>query len=353
MRMTESNFAFMREAIELSKKGYPAPNPRVGAIVVRDGEVIGRGYHESFGCDHAEVVALKDAGDRARGGWMFVTLEPCDHHGKTPPCTEVIINAGIERLVYAVQDPNPEAAGGANRLRAKGVIVDGGLLADEAANVNRVFLSRFRLGRPFVLAKAAITMDGRIATRDGESRWITGEEARKRAHELRAEMGCVLVGANTVIQDDPSLDVRHLKTAHPPIRVILDPDGVTPAGSRVFKESPERTLWVTNSDEIRHVETFRPHRVDGEVGLGEVLAELAKRGMIGVLVEGGGRTLEPFFRFGLVDEVELHMAPKLLGAGRAWLEGRGVEALAEAWRLQDVGIEPIGEDFKITAKVIP
>lgn len=349
--MAESNFAFMREAIELSKRGYPAPNPRVGAVVVRNGEVVGRGYHEVYGGEHAEAVALKEAGERARGAWMFVTLEPCDHHGKTPPCTEAIVNAGIERLVYAVDDPNPEAAGGANRLRAKGVVVDGGLLAEEAATVNRVFLSRFRLGRPFVLAKAAITMDGRIATRDGESRWITGEDARKRAHELRAEMGCVLVGANTVIQDDPSLDVRHVKTSHQPLRVILDPDGVTPPGSRVFKENPERTLWVTNSDEIRNVNVFRPRRTDGEVSLGEVLAELAKRGMIGVLVEGGGRTLEPFFRFGLVDELELHIAPKLLGAGRAWLEGRGVESLADAWRLQDVAIEPLGDDFKITAKV--
>jgi diaminohydroxyphosphoribosylaminopyrimidine deaminase/5-amino-6-(5-phosphoribosylamino)uracil reductase len=349
--MSDSNFAYMREAIELSKNGYPAPNPRVGCVIVNDGEVVGRGYHAFAGGDHAEVAALKAAGNRARNAWMFVTLEPCDHHGKTPPCTDAIISAGIERVVYAVDDPNPDAAGGANRLRAQGITVEGGLCRDEAAEVNKVFLKRYELNRPFVLAKAAVTIDGRIATRNGESRWITGEVARKRAHELRAEMGCVLVGANTILQDDPSLTVRDIDVQRQPLRIILDPEGITDSTAKVFNENPERTLWITLSDETRKVEKYSPQWMDDEIALGALLSELAKRGMIGVLVEGGGRTFEPFFRHSLVDEIELHVAPKLLGAGKSWLEGKGVDALADAWRLHHMTIESLGEDFKISAKV--
>lgn len=349
--MIDSNCAYMREAIELSKKGYPAPNPRVGCVIVKNGEIVGRGYHAFAGGDHAEVAALKEAGDKARNAWMFVTLEPCDHHGKTPPCTDAIITAGIERVLYAVDDPNPNAAGGANRLRDQGIIVEGGLCRDEAAEVNKVFLLRYELKRPYVLAKAAVTLDGRIATKSGESRWITGDVARKRAHQLRAEMGCVLVGANTILQDDPSLTVRDIDVNNQPLRVILDPDGITPSTAKVFYENPNRTLWVTLSDETRETKQFSPSRMNGEIALGELLSELATQGMIGVLVEGGGRTLEPFFRHNLVDEIELHVAPKLLGAGKSWLEGKGVDALADAWRLQHMKIEPLGDDFKITAKV--
>ncbi|MCW5946766.1 MAG: bifunctional diaminohydroxyphosphoribosylaminopyrimidine deaminase/5-amino-6-(5-phosphoribosylamino)uracil reductase RibD [Fimbriimonadales bacterium] len=349
--MIDSNFAYMREAIELSKNGYPAPNPRVGCVIVKNSQIVGRGFHAFAGGDHAEMAALKEAGDKARNAWMFVTLEPCDHHGRTPPCTDAIISAGIERVVYAVDDPNPNAAGGANRLRAQGIVVEGGLCHDEAAEVNKVFLMHYELKRPYVLAKAAITLDGRIATRSGESRWITGKVARKRAHQLRAEMGCVLVGANTIVQDDPSLTIRDIDVNNQPLRVILDPDGITPSTAKVFNENPERTLWVSHADETRNATKLSPQLIDGELALGDLLAELAERGMIGVLVEGGGQTLEPFFRHNLVDEIELHVAPKLLGAGKSWLEGKGVDALVDAWQLHHMKIEPLGEDFKISARV--
>ncbi len=350
--MTESDFAFMREAIELSKRGFPAPNPRVGCVVVLDGKVVGTGFHEAAGLDHAEVIALNEAGAHARAATLFVTLEPCSHHGKTPPCVDAIVAAGIRRVVYAVKDPNQDAAGGASRLQSQSVLVEEGMLKDEATNVNRVFLTRYERGRPFVLAKAATTLDGRIATRSGESKWITGDQARERAHELRAEMGCVLVGANTVINDDPALTVRDVDAKSQPVRVVLDPEGITPEHARVFTTDPERTVWVTESEEERNVATIRPQRIHEEISLQGLLTQLASRGVIGVLVEGGGQTLEPFFRQGLVDEIELHVAPKLLGAGRSWLDGRGVEALADAWRLKDMKVEPLGDDFKVTARIM-
>ena len=346
----------MREAVELSRKGFPAPNPRVGAVVAREGSVVGRGHHDAAGGAHAEVVALQDAGELARGADMFVTLEPCDHHGKTPPCTEAVLRAGIGRVVCATPDPNAEAAGGNERLREAGLRVEAGLLEEEASEANRVFLARYRLGRPFVLLKAAVTLDGRIAAASGESRWITGPEARRRAHALRAEMGCVLVGSGTVAADDPSLTVREAPAKNQPLRVALDPEGGLSPDCRLLSDPEAPTLWVVARKVTvplaGHAEAFLcDTRECGAFRLDALLMELARRGQIGVLVEGGGRTAESFFSQGLVDEVELHMAPKVLGSGTAWVEGKGVERLADAWRLTGLRCEPLGDGLKITARV--
>jgi diaminohydroxyphosphoribosylaminopyrimidine deaminase/5-amino-6-(5-phosphoribosylamino)uracil reductase len=341
-----SDAEFMAEAIALSRLGFPAPNPRVGAVVVNTGEIVGRGFHEMAGMPHAEVVALQKAGERARGGELFVTLEPCDHHGRTPPCTEAILAAGIRRVVFANRDLNPAASGGEERLRAAGVAVEHAPSA-EAAEINRVFEGRWRLGRPYVVAKAAVTLDGFIADEAGESKWITGEEARARAHELRAELGCVLVGAETALRDNPSLTCRDA-AGRVHLRAVLDPHRRLPDDLGMFVTDDVLTLRFVGEN-AAEADVVVPFLNGGTLDLRAVLAEIAGRGMIGVLVEGGGATIGEFFRQGLVDEVELHVAPKALGGGRGWL--RAPVGLAEAWRFEGMRCEALGDGLVIRAKV--
>ncbi|HWP30945.1 MAG TPA: bifunctional diaminohydroxyphosphoribosylaminopyrimidine deaminase/5-amino-6-(5-phosphoribosylamino)uracil reductase RibD [Fimbriimonadales bacterium] len=352
---TDFDSAMMREAIALSRMGFPAPNPRVGAIVVSNGEIVGRGHHEAVGLPHAEVVAIREAGERARGGVLYVTLEPCKHHGRTPPCVETIIASGIRRVVYACDDPNPMAAGGANVLREAGIEVQGGLLCEEAAKINRFFMNCHRLGRPWVFVKAGVTLDGRIATSSGESKWITDETARKRTHELRAETGCVLVGSKTVLCDNPSLTVRAFSVPSQPLRVILDLDASLRGEWKCFTDRQAKTIWVTSQMhrdyENEYVENWVCPLREGEFDLNALLHFLKERGMIAVLVEGGGNTVETFFRQSLADEIELHVAPKVLGSGRVWVDGKGVKELKDAWQLTDLHAEPLGDGLKITAKV--
>jgi diaminohydroxyphosphoribosylaminopyrimidine deaminase/5-amino-6-(5-phosphoribosylamino)uracil reductase len=337
---------FMAEAIELSRLGFPAPNPRVGAVIVSGGEILGRGHHALAGMPHGEAVALHDAAERSRGGELYVTLEPCDHHGRTPPCTEAILAAGVRRVVFANRDRNPQASGGAERLRVAGVEVVEGVLSEEAAEVNRVFEGRWRLGRPYVVAKPAVTLDGLIADAAGESRWITGEDARMRAHELRAELGCVLVGAETALRDNPSLTCREVD-GRVDLRVVLDPHRRLPDDLGVFITDDAMTLRVVG-ESAQESDLAVPMK-DGVLDLSTVLAAVAERGVIGVLVEGGGRTIGEFFRQGLVDEIELHVAPKGLGGGVSWLQApRG---LAEAWSFEELRVEPLGDGFRVNAMV--
>jgi diaminohydroxyphosphoribosylaminopyrimidine deaminase/5-amino-6-(5-phosphoribosylamino)uracil reductase len=323
--------AFMHEAIELSRQGFPAPNPRVGAVVVSQGNVVGRGHHSAAGQKHAEVMALEEAGRKADGADIFVTLEPCAHHGRTPPCTDAIVAAGIRRVVFAVGDPNPEAAGGAEKLAKAGICVEVGPLAEEAAAVNRVFLRSFELGRPFVLAKAAITLDGKIADAEGKSKWITGLEARTRAHWLRAELGCVLVGATTVERDDPSLTVRHVEVVNQPLRVVLDPKNRLPSTHAVFSDGG-KTMHVT-----------------GKIDLATLLGNLWKEGIRGVLVEGGGKTIGAFFKAGLVDALELHVASRVFGSGVPWVQVEASGALDR--KIRNVVVDRLGDDLRITGDI--
>ncbi|MEO7454012.1 MAG: bifunctional diaminohydroxyphosphoribosylaminopyrimidine deaminase/5-amino-6-(5-phosphoribosylamino)uracil reductase RibD [Fimbriimonadales bacterium] len=341
-----SDAELMAEAIGLSRLGFPAPNPRVGAVVVADGEIVGRGFHEMAGMPHAEVVALGEAGERARGGELFVTLEPCDHHGRTPPCTDAILAAGVRRVVFANRDMNPEASGGEERLRAAGVAVDHAPSA-EAADVNRVFEGRWRLGRPYVVAKAAVTLDGFIADEAGESKWISGEGARVRAHELRAEMGCVLVGAETSLRDNPSLMCRDA-AGRVHLRAVLDPRRRLPDDLGLFVTDDALTLRFVG-ESAGEADVLVPILESGALDLRAVLDEIAGRGMIGVLVEGGGTTIGEFFRQGFVDEVELHVSPKALGGGTGWL--RAPVGLAEAWRFSEMRCESLGDGLVIRAKV--
>ena len=324
--------ALMRRAIVLAEHGRTtvSPNPLVGCVIARDGEIVGEGFHARAGGPHAEVVALRAAGEVAAGATAYVTLEPCAHSGRTPPCTQALLAAGVSRVVVALQDPHPVAGGGADLLRAAGVRVDLGCCEEEARLQNAVFLHGLATSRPFVVIKAAASLDGRIAAADGTSQWLTGEQTRRRAHELRAAADAVIVGSQTVLDDDPSLTVRMPGyDGPPPLRVVLDRRGRVREGLQVLDAAAPTLL----------------HRG----GLDELLAVLWERGVRSALVEGGASVIAAFLRAGLVDRLVLHVAPVLLGArGRPLVAGDWPATLAAAarWRVHDV--EQVGDDVLLT-----
>ncbi|MGJ0121298.1 bifunctional diaminohydroxyphosphoribosylaminopyrimidine deaminase/5-amino-6-(5-phosphoribosylamino)uracil reductase RibD [Williamsia sp. MIQD14] len=325
--------AAMRAAIDASQasRGISTPNPPVGAVVVDPtGVVVGVGHTAPAGGPHAEVVALADAGIRARGATAVVTLEPCDHTGRTGPCTAALIAAGIARVVYAVADPHPVAAGGAATLRAAGIEVIGGILADEvAADPLRAWLFRLRTGRPLVTAKFAATLDGRIAAPDGTSRWITGALARERVHRDRARLDAIVVGSGTVATDDPALTARHPDGSlrgHQPTRIVLGRRPI-PVGARIL--GPEATTV--------HIPGHDP--ADAVAAAGDALS---------VLVEGGPTVLGAFFAAGLVDRVQAYLAPTVLGSGAAAVLDTSVHTLDHAHRFTRESVEILGDDLLIT-----
>ena len=337
-----------------------APNPLVGAVVARDGALISEGWHARAGDDHAEVRALKDAGEAARGATMYVTMEPCNHHGRTPPCTDAVLRSGVSRVVVGHLDPDPRMRGRSVRLlREAGLEVE--VLEDPAfERQNEQFLQYMRTGRPFVHLKLAVTLDGRIAAAGGDSRWVTGEDARRRAHELRAEAGAVLVGANTVRTDDPLLTARGLDDEPPTItRVVLDPHLTTSPESRLARSAREEPALVFADEasldgreaelEALGVEVVAaPPGRDG-LDLGGVLDELGRRGIRGVFVEGGAETVSRFVEQGLADKLTLFYAPKLLGADGVPMVGAlGAATMAEALKFTVSGVETVGEDIAVT-----
>ncbi len=341
-----------------------APNPLVGAVVARDGTVISEGWHARAGTDHAEVAALKSAGERARGATMYVTMEPCNHHGRTPPCTDAVLRAGISRVVMGHLDPDPRMRGrSAEMLRRAGVEVE--LLDDPAFEwQNEQFSHHMRTGRPFVHLKLAATLDGRIAAAGGDSRWVTGEAARLRAHQLRAEAGAVLVGAGTVRADDPQLTARDLPEEPPPItRVVLDPRLTIGAESRLVKTAAEGPVLIFADAEVledvldgRELEAPGVEVVGapttpspGGLDLRFVLDELGRRGIRGVLVEGGGETAARFVEAGLADKLTLFYAPKFVGSGGVPMIGAlRVTKMAEALEFSVSDVETVGEDVAVT-----
>lgn len=328
--------AAMARAVTLSAAGLgrTAPNPVVGAVVLdAGGRQVGEGFHARAGGPHAEVVALSGARERARAGTVVVTLEPCRHAGRTGPCTAALLRAGVARVVYAVPDPTPRAAGGAAELAAAGVAVEGGVLADAAARVNEAWLLAARLGRPFVTWKCAATLDGRVAAADGTSRWITGPAARADAHRLRAECDAILVGTGTALADDPRLTVRvpGAPPAHrQPLRVVLGRRPLPP-GARLLDGSAE-TLLIADRDPAG------------------ALKLLYDRGVRHVLVEGGPTVAGAFVAAGLVDQVVGYLAPALLGAGLPALGDAGLPTLAAARRLRFDDVVRVGPDLRWTAR---
>jgi diaminohydroxyphosphoribosylaminopyrimidine deaminase / 5-amino-6-(5-phosphoribosylamino)uracil reductase len=364
----ERDARFMRRALELAERGrgLTSPNPMVGAVVVSDGEIVGEGYHERAGGPHAEVVALAAAGARSRGATIYVTLEPCSYHGRTPPCARAVIDAGIRRVVAALVDPNPRVSGrGLDALRAAGVEVAEAILTDHAERQNRAFVAAMRLGRPHVTLKAAMTLDGRIADRYGESKWITGDGARAAAHRLRSESDAIVVGVGTVLRDDPALTVR-LERPWPrePYRVVLDTRARTPVTARLIAAGTKsRALVVTGED-------ADPARIaaltaagatvvpvgsrEGRVDARAALAALAEREVRAVLVEGGGEVHGAFVDAGLVDRVAVFIAPRLMGGREATpsIGGLGL-SLADALRLGALEVSRFGDDLLIEADVPP
>ncbi|MEV4710886.1 bifunctional diaminohydroxyphosphoribosylaminopyrimidine deaminase/5-amino-6-(5-phosphoribosylamino)uracil reductase RibD [Micromonospora sp. NPDC049374] len=337
----------MRRAIELAARGLgtTSPNPVVGCVLLdADGEVVGEGFHAYAGGPHAEIVALAQAGQRAKGGTAVVTLEPCDHVGRTSPCSTALVQAGVARVVIAVPDPNPVATGGAATLRDAGVRVDLGVRGAEAESGNVAWLTAMRRGWPYVIWKYAATLDGRSAAADGTSMWITSEAARMDVHALRATVDAVVVGVGTVLADDPRLTVRNLRDGslaiRQPLRVVVDSAGRTPDGARV-RDGAART-WVATAAEVGT-------GPDGGVDLPALLAALHTRGVRAVLLEGGPRLAGAFLAAGLVDRVVGYLAPRLLGAGPAALVDAGVTTIAEAIDLELTDVTQVGPDLRITA----
>ena len=364
---TPDDERFMRRALALAERarGLTSPNPLVGAVVVRDGQVVGEGFHEAAGRPHAEVAALEAAGDRARGATLYVTLEPCVHQGRTPPCLPRLLASGVARVVVAATDPDPRVDGrGVAALRAAGISVSVGVLGEEAARQNRAFFTAMRYGRPLVTLKAAATLDGRIADVHGRSRWITGEAARREAHRLRSEHDAIVVGIGTVLSDDPALTVR-LGRAWPrePWRVVLDALGRTPPTARVLTAAtPARALIAVGPD--APAERVAALRAAGatvlslpgdraRVDVTALLAALHAREVRAVLVEGGAEVHAAFLERDLVDRVAIFLAPRLLG-GRAAPGGVGGAGrpLAEAVRLGPLAVRPLGEDLLVEADVV-
>lgn len=333
---------FMRRAIELSRRGFPAPNPHVGCVIEFGGEIVGEGWHDFAGGPHAEVVALKHAGELARGATAYVSLEPCGHYGRTPPCTEALKAAGVAKVIFAVADPNPNASGGGCTLESEGIAVESGLLEQEALKANYRWHRAQVLGRPFVTVKAAISMDGKVATSCGESKWITGEAARLSGHLLRAEHAAILVGSQTVIADNPRLTARIEGVFNQPLRVILDGRARLTGSEQVFSE-PGEVLWIVGGGEGHENQTALP---EGS-GPDEILALLWDRGITSVLIEGGPNTSARFFISDCVDEVNLFMAPILIGEGVHWFQAESGQPLSGPRRWQLAASEKVGEDVHL------
>jgi len=356
-----AEYAHMARALRLAEQGLltTMPNPRVGCVLVKDGIVVGEGWHEYAGGPHAEVVALRAAGARARGATAYVTLEPCCHHGRTPPCSEALLAAGVTRVVAAMPDPNPRVAGGGlAQLQAAGVEVASGLLQVEAERLNPGFLMRMRAARPFVRIKLAMSLDGRTAMASGESKWITGAAAREDVQRLRARSCAIVTGIGTVTADDPSLNVRIPGRRRPPLRVVLDSHLRLRPAAKMLQEDgpvlvfcgPDAGRW-SGGREINLVSI--PVAAAG-LDLHAALRELARREINEVMVEAGATLSGAFLSAGLADEIVVYMAPKLLGDGaRGLFHLPGLSTMAQAVELEIRDIRAVGSDWRITLGVAP
>ncbi len=359
----------MKEALRLAMRGQgrTSPNPMVGAVVVQGDVVVGKGYHERVGGPHAEVNALREAGEKAKGATLYVTLEPCNHHGRTPPCTLSVLAAKISRVVVGMSDPNPRVeGGGADFLRNHGVRVDSGVLEKECRSINQAFIKHVTKGIPFVMLKTAATLDGRIATRTGDARWISNEKSRRYVHRLRCSLDGILVGIGTVLQDDPLLTARvpgRNAACRQPVRVVLDSCLKLPLGCQLVRTAKEVPLWVACSDgaprqnEAQLTEAgalvLRLPGGDSRVELQTLLAELGKRQVTSLLVEGGARVIGSFLDNGLVDEALFFFAPKILGdsEGVPMASGAPRMEMAEALQVYDVRVKRFDEDVMLHVRL--
>jgi len=350
---------FMRQALYMAQRarGRTSPNPMVGAVLVRDGEIIGEGFHKAAGEPHAEVNAAIIAGD-ITGATLYVTLEPCAHEGRTPPCADLLIEKCIGRVVVAMEDPNPKVAGeGIRRLRAAEVPVDVGLFADEARDLNEAYIKHVTTGTPFVIAKCGMSLDGKIATRTGESRWVTGDASREMVHHLRNEVDAIMVGSRTVMIDDPTLTTRLPTSAtKDPIRIIIDADDYLDDERRIFNNESASPTWIVvpqnrtiaKADDVIHMPSG-----NGGVDMPALMRELGRRDVTSVLLEGGGTTHASAFEAGIVDKVMFFVAPKIIGGREAVtaVEGEGPAHMADVVALERMKSTLVGDDILIEAYV--
>lgn len=352
----ENDLNYMKKALELASKGrgFTKTNPLVGAVLVKNNKIISQGYHHAYGKAHAEVDALDKIQGNAKGAIMYVSLEPCSHYGKTPPCVERIIKEKIEKVFVAMMDPDERVSGnGIKRLREAGINVEVGLLEKEAMFLNRVFLVNKLEKRPFFTLKFATTLDGKIASSTGESKWITNENSRKHVHLIRGQIDGILVGKNTVINDNPTLNNRS-GTGNSPIRIVLDSNLETKINSNIYYSS-SKTIVFTNCNNIERIKKFSANNVEivkvakdkAGINLEQVCTELLNRNIAHVLIEGGSKVHSSFITHGLVDEIYHYIAPKLIGGGKSVTEGNGILKLNEALNFRILSTENLNGDLLI------
>ena len=368
MAITAADIDFMARALRLAERGLytTMPNPRVGCVLVKDGQVIAEGWHERAGEPHAEANALLAAGDNARGATAYVSLEPCSHHGRTGPCSQALVNAGVSRVVYAMEDPNPLVSGrGIEILRTAGIVVDGPVLENDARALNPGFIRRMERKLPYVRCKMAMSLDGRTAMESGESKWITGPKARADVQRLRARSCAIISGVDSILQDNASLTVRadelglpnaEAAAAKQPLRVILDSQLRTPRNALMFKQATPILLVHNGQVDAAllsgwpdFVELIALPAKDGRIDLQALLRELAQRQCNEVLVEAGATLAGSFLRRGLLDEIIIYMAPKLLGSHARPLFGLPLETMSASLSLKINDIRAVGRDWRITA----
>lgn len=353
-----TNEAYMRRAIKLARKGNASPNPRVGCVIVKKRKIIAEGYHKKAGLPHAEVDALKKLKkNEAQCSTMYVTLEPCCHFGRTPPCTDAIIKAGVKKVYAAMKDPNPLVSGkGIRKLKKAGIKVDVGLLKKDAARLNEAYIHHAKTGLPFITMKTAMSLDGKIATSTGDSKWITSRKAREKVHEIRSRTDAILVGVETLITDNPQLTSR-IKGGRDPLRIIVDSRLRIPLNAKVFKD--EKVVIATTLKHNKNkkkqldakcVDVWIVQERDGHVDLADLMRVLGEVGVTSVLIEGGGEVNAGALESGIVNKIHFFIAPKIIGGRNAKtpVEGNGIKKIKDALKLENTVIEKIGNDFLVT-----
>ncbi|AWI03371.1 bifunctional diaminohydroxyphosphoribosylaminopyrimidine deaminase/5-amino-6-(5-phosphoribosylamino)uracil reductase RibD [Clostridium drakei] len=353
---------YMKMALDLALKGQGNvnPNPLVGAVIVNNGSIVGQGYHKFYGGPHAEVYALKEAGEMAKGGELYVSLEPCSHYGKTPPCAEAVLKAGIKKVVIAMKDPNSLVAGrGIELLEKNGVEVIVGVLEEEAKKVNEIFIKYITQKTPFVILKTAMTLDGKIATITGESQWITGEESRKYVHTIRNRVMGIMAGIGTIKKDDPLLTTRFIEDGKSPTAIIVDSKLSIPMKSKIFTTLDERKIIIACTEEFdvkkkeeleeKGVRIIITPKNDNRVDLKYMMKELGKKGIDSILLEGGGELNFSALDSKIVDKILCFIAPKILGgaAAKTPVEGSGIEILKNAVLINKMSYKNVGEDLLV------
>jgi len=353
----------MRRALKLAAKGtgYTSPNPLVGAVIVKDGRIIGEGFHRLYGSDHAEVDAFKNATEDVRGADMYVTLEPCSHYGKTPPCARAIVEKGIRRVFIGLKDPNPLVSGkGIQILIENGIQVESGILEEEGRKLNEIFLKYITTELPFCIMKTAMTLDGKIAAASGDSKWITGELSRKHVHELRHRVSGIMAGIGTILADDPMLTTRlDGRSGKDPVRIIIDSSARIPLKAKVFNPGSKASVIIAatakaDKGKIKALEANGAEVIitplkDNGVDLSFLMRELGKRGIDSVLLEGGGRLNYSALKSGIVDKANFFIAPKIIGGetARTPVEGEGIEYMKDAIMLHKTEFYKFGDDIMI------